>query len=114
MSASGTKQTFYACRRMSVLGKSGHAADITGTTDFDLACVKTHTPTKCRKIILHQGIEPSGVQYLRLSNMQFVQNVSTSAASAGVLTRPRPIAVIETAAIPQCGAGRIGERAGRL
>jgi hypothetical protein len=25
------------------------------------------------------------VQYLRLSNMQFLQNVSTSAASAGVL-----------------------------
>src|SRR5262245_65093802 len=41
----------------------------------------------CRKkTILHQGIEPSGVQYLRLSNMQFLQNVSTSAASAGVLT----------------------------
>jgi transcriptional regulator with XRE-family HTH domain len=37
-----------------------------------------------------RSTEPSGVQYLRLSDMQFLQNVSTSAASAGVLTQPRP------------------------
>src|SRR5262245_22467185 len=49
-----------------------------------LACVKTHTFAKCR----NQGIEHSGVQYLRLSNMQFLQNVCTSAPSAGVLTQP--------------------------
>ncbi len=30
-------------------GKSGRAADITGTTEFDPACVKTHTIAKCRK-----------------------------------------------------------------
>jgi hypothetical protein len=57
----------------------------------DLACVKTHTSAKCRKTILHQDVEPSGVQDLRLSDIQFLQNVSTSAASAGVLTQPRPI-----------------------
>ena len=52
-------------------------------------------PTRnVEKTILHQGIEHGGVQYLRLSNMQFLQNVSTSAASAGVLTQPRPKADI--------------------
>jgi hypothetical protein len=30
-------------------GKSGRAADITGTTEFDPGCVKTHTSAKCRK-----------------------------------------------------------------
>src|SRR5258706_4252092 len=30
-------------------GKGGRAADITGTTEFDPACVKTHTIAKCRK-----------------------------------------------------------------
>src|SRR5260221_6108982 len=30
-------------------GESGHAADITGMTEFDPACVKTHTIAKCRK-----------------------------------------------------------------
>jgi hypothetical protein len=53
------------------------------------------------KTILHQGIEHGGVQYLRLSNMQFLQNVSTSAASAGVLTQPRPIADKGRIEIPQ-------------
>src|SRR5258706_9241891 len=30
-------------------GKSGHAADISGTAESDRACVKTHTSAKCRK-----------------------------------------------------------------
>src|SRR5260370_15683600 len=30
-------------------GESGHAADITGMTEFDPASVKTHTIAKCRK-----------------------------------------------------------------
>src|SRR5262245_11098912 len=61
-------------------------------------------PRNVEKTILNQGIEPSGVQYLRLSNMQFLQNVSTSAASAGVLTQPRPIADISLSALLRCMA----------
>jgi hypothetical protein len=30
-------------------GKSGRAAAITGMTESDLACVKTHTSAKCKK-----------------------------------------------------------------
>ena len=38
------KRTFYACRRMSVLGgKSGHAADITAKTDFDPNGLREHS-----------------------------------------------------------------------
>jgi hypothetical protein len=35
-------------------------------------------PRNVEKTILHQSIEPSGAQYLRLSNMQFLQNVSST------------------------------------
>src|SRR5262249_34535857 len=80
------------------------------------ACVKTHTSAKCRKNnspsrLEPSGVnnspsrlEPSGVHHLRLLDMQFLQNVSTSAASAGVLTQPRPIADIGKLEIPQCSA----------
>src|SRR5215472_7750965 len=71
-------------------------------TGFDLACVKTHTSAKCRKNNSPSRLEPSGVHHLRLLDMQFLQNVSTSAASAGVLTQPRPIADIGKLEIPQC------------
>src|SRR5262249_59940540 len=52
--------------------------------------VKTHTSARCRKNNSPSRLEPSGVQHLRLLDLQFLQNVSTSAASAGVLTQPRP------------------------
>jgi hypothetical protein len=56
----------------------------------------------CRRGHSPSGIEPSGVRYIRLSDMQFLQNVSTSAVSAGVLTQPRPKADIGPIEVPQC------------
>src|SRR6266403_3380028 len=43
--------------------KSGRAADITGMTEFDPGCVKTHTVAKCRKNNSPGRHHASRVQY---------------------------------------------------
>src|SRR5258708_16724941 len=52
-------------------GKSGRAADITGMTEFDPACVKTHTIANVENTILQQGIEHRTRSTIRLHGAQF-------------------------------------------
>jgi hypothetical protein len=71
-------------------GKSGRAADITGTTEFDPACVKTHTIARnVENTILQQGIEHRARSTIRLHGAQFLRDVSTCAAGAGVFAQSR-------------------------
>jgi hypothetical protein len=44
-------------------GKNGRAADISGTTEFDPGCVKTHTVAKCIKNNSPGRHHASRVQY---------------------------------------------------
>src|SRR5215471_15928567 len=61
---------------------------------FDPGCVKTHTSEKCRKYNSPTRYRAESAQMIWLHDVQICGDVSTSAAHIGVLTRPRPTAVI--------------------
>src|SRR5215831_19890279 len=59
-------------------------------TESDPACVKTHTIANVENTILRQGIEHRARSTIRLHGAQFLRDVSTCAAGAGVFAQPRP------------------------
>jgi hypothetical protein len=71
-----------------------------------LICVKIIHREKVENTILQHGIQPYVRSIISSHDAQFLQNVSTRAASVGVFTQPGPLAAITAPKLSLRGRAR--------